>query len=124
MKKIVSLVALSGVVALISGCGPNPALYRKMFFPVNRIVKSGPVFQVQLDGPSSVFEGEVFEVTARTVDENNREVKADISWNIDDSFEMVDDAGNTVTLEALSTGLSFINATAAEEIGTLGIQVE
>lgn len=123
MKKLLSLVLFAGVAVLVSGCGPNPALYRKMFFPVNRVVKPGPVFQVQVEGPTEVDMGEVFEVSAKAVDENNREVKADIEWKPDDSFEVVEVEGTKATLEAVSSGLSFINAETEEESGTLGVQI-
>ncbi|MGM0441071.1 MAG: hypothetical protein ACQEQC_01435 [Elusimicrobiota bacterium] len=124
MKKLVSLGALVGVAVLVSGCGPNPSLYRKMFYPVNKIVKSGPVFQIQIDGPTEANVGDVLEITATAVDENNREVTADINWEVDDSFELISEEGNTAKVEAVSSGLSFINAETEEESGTLGIQVK
>ncbi len=114
---------------LFASCSPNPELYRKLFPPVRSIVQAGPIFQVQIQHPSSVSVGDVFKVTAEAKDENARTVKADITWEIRerdaDKLELLQTEGKTIEIRALATGSPvFINAYANGEEGTAAFSIE
>ncbi|MEA3506724.1 MAG: hypothetical protein U9R36_04455, partial [Elusimicrobiota bacterium] len=112
MKKVLGIITI-GAAIFVAGCGPNPSLYRKMFFPVNKIVKAGPIHLIKVDGPSSVSVGETFEVSAEALDINGRKVSTDYTWKADDNFELMETKGDTIKAKAIAAGTpAFISVNA------------
>jgi hypothetical protein len=130
MKKLLSLSAMAAVVVFVAGCGPNPKLYRKMFFPVNKIVKAGPVFYLDIldeEGVSNpkLTVGESVVLVATAVDINRRDVKGlEYIWECDaDDGKLSATEGESVTftLQKKPSVNTFVEAKTEGKKGLISI---
>jgi protocatechuate 3,4-dioxygenase beta subunit len=127
-KKIVVFVCLAVAVALVAGCAANPALYRKVPFPVGKIIKAGPVFQVRIKAEPAVSKlaiGQSVVLTATAVDENSRKVTgAEFTWKCDSEGKLSATAGKSVTFTLLTKPdvACFVTAKSNGEEGIISIE--
>ena len=126
-KKIVAFVCLAVAVALVAGCAANPALYRKMPFPVRKVIKAGPVFLITISAEpkGKVAVGQSVVLTATGEDENARKVAVkEFTWKCDSEGKLSATTGKSVTFTLLTKPdvACFVSATANGEEGIIHIE--
>ena len=138
--KIATMIVALVAIALLVGCAANPALYRKLPSPVNKIVKAGPLSNIYIfpeskrnlkgsfpaHAPTAIklAVGESVVLIAVGEDENSRRFKINPTWKCGKEGKISATKGETVTftLTARPDVTVFVEATVGNEEG--GIQVE
>ena len=122
-------VMIAGMVgmALLVGCAANPALYRKVPFPVKKIIKAGPIAAITIKAKPAgkVAVGQSVVLTATAQDENGREVTgAEFTWKSDAEGKLSATKGKSVTFTMVKkpTVACYVSAKANGEEGMIAIE--